>query len=223
MAARGADFPTPKETKSMSEAYHALRQHADRPLADRCPPLAPTIWVRCRSRPWWRDMRPVDWNAVDDVVFGCANQAGEDNRNVARMAVLLAGLPKETPASTINRLCGFRHGRRGGRRWRHPRGEIEFGDCRRRRERRARRSSCRVDDTFRAATRCSTPPPAGASDLLMKQMYGTDAMPETAENVVAEYRFHARTRMPRSVPQARALAAQRSPSRSCRDDPREEG
>ena len=48
----------------------------------------------------------VDWAAVDDVVFGCANQAGEDNRNVARMALLLAGLPKEIPGSTINRLCG---------------------------------------------------------------------------------------------------------------------
>src|ERR1700716_4293832 len=48
----------------------------------------------------------VDWGALDDVIFGCANQAGEDNRNVARMALLLAGLPKEVPASTINRLCG---------------------------------------------------------------------------------------------------------------------
>jgi len=48
----------------------------------------------------------VDWMALDDVVFGCANQAGEDNRNVARMALLLAGLPKEIPGSTVNRLCG---------------------------------------------------------------------------------------------------------------------
>src|SRR6202045_3974071 len=48
----------------------------------------------------------VDWNAVDDVVFGCVNQAGEDNRNVARMALLLAGLPKEVPGTTVNRLCG---------------------------------------------------------------------------------------------------------------------
>src|SRR5437899_7121516 len=48
----------------------------------------------------------VDWNALDDVVYGCANQAGEDNRNVARMALLLAGLPKEAPGSTVNRLCG---------------------------------------------------------------------------------------------------------------------
>ncbi|MDE2277339.1 MAG: 3-oxoadipyl-CoA thiolase, partial [Burkholderiales bacterium] len=48
----------------------------------------------------------VDWGAVDDVVFGCANQAGEDNRNVARMSALLAGLPQEMPAATVNRLCG---------------------------------------------------------------------------------------------------------------------
>src|SRR5215470_12437778 len=48
----------------------------------------------------------VDWNALDDVIYGCANQAGEDNRNVGRMALLLAGLPKEVPGTTINRLCG---------------------------------------------------------------------------------------------------------------------
>jgi acetyl-CoA acyltransferase len=50
--------------------------------------------------------RAVDWDAVDDVIYGCANQAGEDNRNVARMAVLLAGLPVAVPAATLNRLCG---------------------------------------------------------------------------------------------------------------------
>src|ERR1700757_5211492 len=48
----------------------------------------------------------VDWNALDDVVYGCANQAGEDNRNVSRMALLLAGLAKEISGSTVNRLCG---------------------------------------------------------------------------------------------------------------------
>ena len=48
----------------------------------------------------------VDWGALDDVIYGCVNQAGEDNRNVARMALLLAGLPKEVPGATINRLCG---------------------------------------------------------------------------------------------------------------------
>jgi len=54
-----------------------------------------------------RERNPgVDWAALDDVIYGCANQAGEDNRNVARMALLLAGLPKEVPGATINRLCG---------------------------------------------------------------------------------------------------------------------
>ena len=48
----------------------------------------------------------VDWQAVDDVILGCANQAGEDNRNLARMAALLAGLPVEVPGVTVNRLCG---------------------------------------------------------------------------------------------------------------------
>src|SRR5436190_19924994 len=50
--------------------------------------------------------KEVDWAAVTDVLFGCANQAGEDNRNVARMASLLAGLPIDVPGATINRLCG---------------------------------------------------------------------------------------------------------------------
>ncbi|HEY5776220.1 MAG TPA: beta-ketoacyl synthase N-terminal-like domain-containing protein, partial [Xanthomonadales bacterium] len=48
----------------------------------------------------------LDWTAVDDVYYGCANQAGEDNRNVARMSALLAGLPESVPAMTLNRLCG---------------------------------------------------------------------------------------------------------------------
>jgi len=48
----------------------------------------------------------VDWSALEDVILGCANQAGEDNRNVARMAALLAGLPPAVPGSTVNRLCG---------------------------------------------------------------------------------------------------------------------
>ena len=50
--------------------------------------------------------RGVDWQMIDDVILGCANQAGEDNRNVARMAALLAGLPVQVSASTVNRLCG---------------------------------------------------------------------------------------------------------------------
>src|SRR6195952_5224615 len=50
--------------------------------------------------------KDVDWSAVDDLIYGCANQAGEDNRNVGRMAALLAGLPVDVPANTVNRLCG---------------------------------------------------------------------------------------------------------------------
>src|SRR5436305_14883062 len=50
--------------------------------------------------------RGVDWAVLDDVIYGCANQAGEDNRNVARMALLLAGLPVDVPGATVNRLCG---------------------------------------------------------------------------------------------------------------------
>src|SRR5438132_2688839 len=52
------------------------------------------------------ERQQVDWGAVEDVVYGCANQAGEDNRNVGRMALLLAGLPQEIPGTTVNRLCG---------------------------------------------------------------------------------------------------------------------
>ena len=48
----------------------------------------------------------VDWAALDDLIYGCANQAGEDNRNIGRMALLLAGLPIDVPAATVNRLCG---------------------------------------------------------------------------------------------------------------------
>ena len=55
----------------------------------------------------------VDWAELDDVILGCANQAGEDNRNLARMAGLLAGLPDTSGGVTLNRLCGSRHGRGG--------------------------------------------------------------------------------------------------------------
>ncbi|SUI83222.1 Beta-ketoadipyl-CoA thiolase [Serratia quinivorans] len=55
----------------------------------------------------------VDWSLVDDVILGCANQAGEDNRNLARMAVLLAGLPVNVSGTTVNRLCGSGAGRAG--------------------------------------------------------------------------------------------------------------
>src|SRR3981189_783509 len=71
------------------------------PAAVRDDDLAPTPIAALVAR-----NTKVDWGALDDVIFGCANQAGEDNRNVARMALLLAGLPKEVPGATVNRLCG---------------------------------------------------------------------------------------------------------------------
>src|SRR5260221_13525153 len=69
----------------------------------------------------------VDWGALDDVIYGCANQAGEDNRNVARMALLLAGLPIEVPGATVNRLCGSGRGAVGGAARGPPRGGARIG------------------------------------------------------------------------------------------------
>ena len=82
----------------------------------------------------------VDWQAVGDVIFGCANQAGEDNRNVARMAALLAGLPLDVPGATINRLCGSSMDAVGTAARAIKSGEAAADDRRRRREHDARRS-----------------------------------------------------------------------------------
>ena len=107
----------------------------------------------------------VDWQAVTDVLYGCANQAGEDNRNVARMAALLAGLPIDVPGATINRLCGSGLDAVGQRRARHQGRRGHADDRRRRREHepRALRHAQGRDAPSRAATRCTTPPSAGAS------------------------------------------------------------
>ena len=73
--------------------------------AARSPKSAPTTSPRSRSRRWSRAIAKADWTRLDEVFFGCANQSGEDNRNVARMALLLAGLPDSIPGVTVNRLC----------------------------------------------------------------------------------------------------------------------
>ena len=131
----------------------------------------------------------VDWSAVDDVVFGCANQAGEDNRNVARMGLLLAGLPKEIPAATINRLCGSGMDAVGTIARAIAAGEIGLG------------IAGGVESMSRAPFVMPKAQSAFARENavfdttigwrfvnpLMKQMYGTDSMPETAENVAAEW------------------------------------
>lgn len=131
----------------------------------------------------------VDWAAVDDVIFGCANQAGEDNRNVARMALLLAGLPKEIPASTINRLCGSgmdavgiaARAIKSGEAQLAIAGGVESMS-------RAPFVMPKADSAFsRANAVYDTTIGWRFVNPIMKQLYGTDSMPETAENVAAEF------------------------------------
>ena len=132
----------------------------------------------------------VDWNALDDVVFGCANQAGEDNRNVARMALLLAGLPKEVPASTINRLCGSgmdavgiaARAIKAGEAQLAIAGGVESMS-------RAPFVMPKADAAFsRANAVYDTTIGWRFVNPVMKQLYGTDSMPETAENVAQEFK-----------------------------------
>jgi 3-oxoadipyl-CoA thiolase len=131
----------------------------------------------------------VDWAAVDDVVFGCANQAGEDNRNVARMALLLAGLPKEIPASTINRLCGSGMDAVGIAARAIKSGEAELAIAGGVESMsRAPFVMPKADSPFsRANAVYDTTIGWRFVNSLMKQLHGTDSMPETAENVAAEF------------------------------------
>ncbi len=155
----------------------------------------------------------VDWQAVTDVIFGCANQAGEDNRNVARMSALLAGLPLEVPGSTVNRLCGsgldalgtaaraIKSGEAGlmiaggvesmsRAPFVMPKAESAYA-----------RSNAIYDTTI--GWRFVNP--------LMKARYGVDSMPETAENVATDFRIEreAQDRMALAS-QLKAVAAQKA-------------
>jgi acetyl-CoA acyltransferase len=132
----------------------------------------------------------VDWSRVDDVLYGCANQAGEDNRNVARMAALLAGLPPEVPGATVNRLCGS--------------GMDAVGSA----ARAIRTGEARlvVAGGVESMSRAPFVMGKGAAPFdrnvqlydstigwrfvnrLMKEQYGTEAMGETAENVAEHFR-----------------------------------
>ncbi|MGB8522190.1 MAG: beta-ketoacyl synthase N-terminal-like domain-containing protein, partial [Candidatus Acidiferrales bacterium] len=133
----------------------------------------------------------VDWMALDDVVFGCANQAGEDNRNVARMALLLAGLPKEIPGSTVNRLCGSSMDAIGVAARAIKSGEADLiiaGGVES--MTRAPFVMGKADSAFsRVAETFDTTIGWRFINPLMKSKYGVDSMPETAENVAEE--FHA--------------------------------
>ena len=131
----------------------------------------------------------VDWGAVDDVVFGCANQAGEDNRNVARMALLLAGLPKEVPGVTVNRLCGSSMDAVGVAARAIKSGEADLivaGGVES--MSRAPFVMGKADTAFsRTAEIFDTTIGWRFVNPQMKSKYGTDSMPETAENVAEDF------------------------------------
>jgi acetyl-CoA acyltransferase len=131
----------------------------------------------------------VDWMALDDVVFGCANQAGEDNRNVARMALLLAGLPKEISGSTVNRLCGSSLDATGVAARAIKSGEADLiiaGGVES--MTRAPFVMGKADSAFsRVAETFDTTIGWRFINPLMKSKYGVDSMPETAENVAEEF------------------------------------
>ena len=131
----------------------------------------------------------VDWKAVDDVIYGCVNQAGEDNRNVARMASLLAGLPVDMPGVTVNRLCGSSMEATGtaaraiksGETHLMIAGGVESMS-------RAPFVLAKADSAFsRAAKIEDTTIGWRFVNPLMKKMYGIDSMPETAENVAMDF------------------------------------
>ncbi|NEK34419.1 3-oxoadipyl-CoA thiolase [Rhizobium leguminosarum] len=131
----------------------------------------------------------VDWDAVDDVIFGCANQAGEDNRNVARMSALLAGLPITVPGTTINRLCGSgmdavitaARAIRSGEAELMIAGGVESMS-------RAPFVMPKAETAFsRAAEIHDTTIGWRFVNPLMKKQYGVDSMPETGENVAEDY------------------------------------
>jgi 3-oxoadipyl-CoA thiolase len=134
----------------------------------------------------------VDWGAVDDVVYGCANQAGEDNRNVGRMALLLAGLPADIPGSTVNRLCGSSldaiaiaaRAIKSGETSLMIAGGVESMT-------RAPFVMGKADSAFsRAAKVEDTTIGWRFVNPLMKSKYGVDSMPETAENVAQEFKVN---------------------------------
>ena len=133
----------------------------------------------------------VDWEAVTDVIYGCANQAGEDNRNVARMSALLAGLPMAVPGSTVNRLCGS--------------GMDAVGTAAR--AIKSGEAGLMIAGGVESMSRAPFVMPKAESafsrtnavydttigwrfvNKLMKTQYGVDAMPETAENVATDFRI----------------------------------
>lgn len=133
----------------------------------------------------------VDWGLLDDVIFGCANQAGEDNRNVGRMALLLAGLPQEIPGSTVNRLCGSSMDAVASAARAIKAGEAELliaGGVES--MSRAPFVMGKADGAFSRAMKLEdTTMGWRFVNPAMKAKYGTDTMPETGEIVAEEYKI----------------------------------
>ena len=155
----------------------------------------------------------VDWQAVTDVIYGCANQAGEDNRNIAHMASLLAGLPIDVPGATINRLCGSgldavgtaARAIKAGEATLMIAGGVESMS-------RAPFVMPKAESAFsRSNTVYDTTIGWRFVNKLMKEMHGVDSMPETAENVATDYRIEreAQDRMALAS-QNNAVAAQKA-------------
>src|SRR5215210_6259994 len=181
--------------------------HPSAAMAARCRPCAPTIRALMARNP------KVDWAALGDVIYGCANQAGEDNRNVARMAALLAGLPLEVPGTTMNRLCGS--------------GMDAVGTAAR--AIKAGEAQLVIAGGVESMSRAPFVMPKAESafsrtnavfdttigwrfvNKLMKEKYGVDSMPEIAENVATDFRIEreAQDRMALAS-QQKAVAAQQS-------------
>jgi 3-oxoadipyl-CoA thiolase len=155
----------------------------------------------------------VDWQALADVIYGCANQAGEDNRNVAHMASLLAGLPVEVPGATVNRLCGSgldavgtaARAIKSGEAMLMIAGGVESMS-------RAPFVMPKADSAF-SRTNAIYDTTIGWRFInpRMKELYGVDSMPETAENVAADHKIEreAQDRMALAS-QLKAVAAQKS-------------
>ena len=133
----------------------------------------------------------VDWKMVDDVIYGCVNQAGEDNRNVARMASLLAGLPVDVPGVTVNRLCGSSMEATGTAARAIKSGETHLliaGGVES--MSRAPFVLAKADSAFSRAVKMEdTTIGWRFVNPLMKKMYGIDSMPETAENVAVDFKI----------------------------------
>jgi 3-oxoadipyl-CoA thiolase len=155
----------------------------------------------------------VDWAAVTDVIYGCANQAGEDNRNVAHMASLLAGLPMDVPGATINRLCGSgldavgtaARAIKSGEAGLMIAGGVESMS-------RAPFVMPKAESAFsRSNAVYDTTIGWRFVNKLMKEKYGVDSMPETAENVATDYKIEreAQDRMALAS-QMKAVAAQKA-------------